>query len=78
MQVKAAIAYKAGMPLSIEQVEVEGPKDKEVLIQIKATGVCHTDAYTLSGKDPEGLFSVYLRFMRVQELLLKSEKMLKI
>lgn len=56
MKSRAAVAWQAGKPLVIEEVEVEGPKNGEVLLQIKATGVCHTDAYTLSGKDPEGLF----------------------
>jgi S-(hydroxymethyl)glutathione dehydrogenase / alcohol dehydrogenase len=56
MKSRAAVAWEAGKPLSIEEVEVEGPKDGEVMLQIKATGVCHTDAYTLSGKDPEGIF----------------------
>ena len=56
MKSRAAVAWEAGKPLVIEEVEVEGPKNAEVLLQIKATGVCHTDAYTLSGKDPEGLF----------------------
>jgi S-(hydroxymethyl)glutathione dehydrogenase/alcohol dehydrogenase len=56
MKSRAAIAWEAGKPLVIEEVEVAGPKDGEVLLQIKATGVCHTDAYTLSGKDPEGIF----------------------
>ncbi|MEL6461987.1 MAG: S-(hydroxymethyl)glutathione dehydrogenase/class III alcohol dehydrogenase [Cyanobacteria bacterium J06641_2] len=56
MEVKAAVAYEAGKPLSIETVQLEGPKAGEVLIEIKASGICHTDAYTLSGKDPEGLF----------------------
>jgi S-(hydroxymethyl)glutathione dehydrogenase/alcohol dehydrogenase len=56
MKSRAAVAWEAGKPLVIEEVEVEGPKDGEVLLQIMATGVCHTDAYTLSGKDPEGLF----------------------
>jgi S-(hydroxymethyl)glutathione dehydrogenase / alcohol dehydrogenase len=56
MKSRAAVAWEASKPLSIEEVEVEGPKDGEVLLQIKATGVCHTDAYTLSGKDPEGIF----------------------
>lgn len=60
MKVKAAVAYEAGMPLTIETVELEGPKKGEVLIEIKATGVCHTDAYTLSGNDPEGLFPAVL------------------
>jgi S-(hydroxymethyl)glutathione dehydrogenase / alcohol dehydrogenase len=60
MNVKAAVARKAGAPLEIETVDLEGPKASEVLVEIKATGVCHTDAYTLSGKDPEGLFPAIL------------------
>ena len=52
----AAVAWEAGKPLVIEEVEVAAPKQGEVLLKIAATGVCHTDAYTLSGKDPEGLF----------------------
>lgn len=56
MQVKAAVAHQAGAPLTIETVDLEGPKAGEVLVEIKATGVCHTDAYTLSGSDPEGIF----------------------
>ncbi|MGA2410088.1 MAG: S-(hydroxymethyl)glutathione dehydrogenase/class III alcohol dehydrogenase [Candidatus Binataceae bacterium] len=56
MKVKAAVAYQAGKPLEITEVELAGPKAGEVLVQIKATGVCHTDAFTLSGADPEGLF----------------------
>jgi S-(hydroxymethyl)glutathione dehydrogenase/alcohol dehydrogenase len=56
MDVRAAVAHKAGEPLSIETVRLEGPRAGEVLVEIKATGVCHTDAYTLSGADPEGLF----------------------
>ncbi len=52
------MAYEAGKPLVIEEVELEGPKAGEVLVEIKATGVCHTDAFTLSGQDPEGLFPV--------------------
>lgn len=60
MDVKAAIALEAGQPLVVETVQLEGPKAGEVLIEIKATGVCHTDAYTLSGADPEGLFPTIL------------------
>jgi S-(hydroxymethyl)glutathione dehydrogenase / alcohol dehydrogenase len=60
MQVKAAVALEAGKPLSIETVELEGPRAGEVLVEIKATGICHTDAYTLSGDDPEGLFPTIL------------------
>lgn len=56
MKSRAAVAWEAGKPLTIEDVEVEGPKSGEVLLQVKATGVCHTDAYTLSGNDPEGIF----------------------
>ncbi|MGD9536034.1 MAG: S-(hydroxymethyl)glutathione dehydrogenase/class III alcohol dehydrogenase [Alphaproteobacteria bacterium] len=60
MKVKAAVAHKAGAPLSIETVDLEGPKEGEVLVEIRATGVCHTDAFTLSGDDPEGLFPAIL------------------
>ncbi|HTC84599.1 MAG TPA: S-(hydroxymethyl)glutathione dehydrogenase/class III alcohol dehydrogenase [Rhizomicrobium sp.] len=58
MKTKAAVAYAAGQPLVIEEVELEGPKTGEVLVEIKATGVCHTDEFTRSGADPEGLFPV--------------------
>ena len=60
MDVRAAVALEAGKPLKIETVHLEGPKAGEVLVEIKATGICHTDAYTLSGKDPEGLFPAIL------------------
>jgi len=60
MDIRAAVAYKAGTPLSIETVQLAGPKAGEVLVEIKATGVCHTDAFTLSGDDPEGLFPAIL------------------
>jgi S-(hydroxymethyl)glutathione dehydrogenase/alcohol dehydrogenase len=60
MDVRAAVAYEPGKPLQLETVQLEGPKAEEVLVEIKATGVCHTDAYTLSGKDPEGLFPTIL------------------
>jgi S-(hydroxymethyl)glutathione dehydrogenase/alcohol dehydrogenase len=60
MKSRAAVAWEAGKPLSIEQIDVEGPRAGEVLVQIKATGVCHTDAFTLSGDDPEGLFPAIL------------------
>ncbi len=60
MKVKAAVAHRAGAPLSVETVELEGPKAGEVLVEIKATGICHTDAFTLSGDDPEGLFPAIL------------------
>ncbi len=56
MNVKAAIAVAPGQPLAIETVQLQGPKAGECLVELKATGLCHTDAYTLSGKDPEGLF----------------------
>jgi S-(hydroxymethyl)glutathione dehydrogenase / alcohol dehydrogenase len=56
MKVKAAVAHKAGAPLTIETVDLAGPKAGEVLIEVKATGICHTDEFTLSGADPEGLF----------------------
>ena len=56
MKTKAAVAWKAGAPLTIEDVELDGPKAGEVLIEVKATGICHTDYYTLSGADPEGIF----------------------
>ena len=56
MKSRAAVAWEAGKPLSIETIDVEGPKQGEVLVRIVATGVCHTDAFTLSGADPEGLF----------------------
>jgi S-(hydroxymethyl)glutathione dehydrogenase/alcohol dehydrogenase len=56
MKSRAAVAWEAGKPLAIEEVEVAAPKKGEVLLKVAATGVCHTDAYTLSGKDPEGLF----------------------
>ncbi|NYT82105.1 S-(hydroxymethyl)glutathione dehydrogenase/class III alcohol dehydrogenase [Alcaligenaceae bacterium] len=60
MKTKAAIAWKAGEPLTIEDVELAGPKAGEVLVEIKATGICHTDYYTLSGADPEGIFPAIL------------------
>jgi S-(hydroxymethyl)glutathione dehydrogenase/alcohol dehydrogenase len=60
MDVRAAVAFEAGKPLAIETVQLEGPKEGEVLVEIKATGICHTDKYTLSGADPEGLFPAIL------------------
>jgi S-(hydroxymethyl)glutathione dehydrogenase/alcohol dehydrogenase len=60
MKTRAAVAFRAGQPLSIEEVDLEGPKKGEVLVRIVATGVCHTDAYTLSGDDPEGAFPTIL------------------
>ncbi len=58
MDVRAAVAWEAGKPLTIETVTLEGPKAGEVLVEIKATGICHTDEFTRSGADPEGLFPV--------------------
>ena len=56
MDTRAAVAFAAGAPLAIEKVQLDGPRAGEVMVEIKATGICHTDAYTLSGADPEGLF----------------------
>ena len=60
MDVRAAVAHKAGEPLSIETVRLEGPREGEVLVEVKATGICHTDEFTRSGADPEGLFPAIL------------------
>ena len=60
METRAAVAHKAGAPLTIETVNLEGPREGEVLVEIKATGVCHTDEFTLSGADPEGIFPAIL------------------
>ncbi|HWO10458.1 MAG TPA: S-(hydroxymethyl)glutathione dehydrogenase/class III alcohol dehydrogenase [Polyangiaceae bacterium] len=60
MQTRAAVALEAGKPLSIETIDLQGPKAGEVLVELKATGICHTDEYTLSGKDSEGLFPCIL------------------
>src|SRR5690349_11410702 len=60
MKTKAAVAWKAGAPLTIEEVTLDGPREGEVLVEIKATGICHTDYYTLSGADPEGIFPAIL------------------
>src|SRR2546430_6492250 len=60
MDVRAAVAHKAGAPLTIETVQLQGPKAGEVLVEIKATGICHTDEFTRSGADPEGLFPAIL------------------
>jgi S-(hydroxymethyl)glutathione dehydrogenase / alcohol dehydrogenase len=60
MKTRAAVAWKAGAPLTIETVDLQGPRDGEVLVEIKATGICHTDQFTLSGADPEGLFPAIL------------------
>jgi S-(hydroxymethyl)glutathione dehydrogenase / alcohol dehydrogenase len=56
MDVKAAVAFEAGKPLEITTVKLDGPKAGEVMVEIKATGICHTDEFTRSGADPEGLF----------------------
>jgi S-(hydroxymethyl)glutathione dehydrogenase/alcohol dehydrogenase len=60
MKTRAAVAFQAGKPLEIVELDLEGPKAGEVLVEIKATGVCHTDEFTLSGADPEGLFPAIL------------------
>jgi S-(hydroxymethyl)glutathione dehydrogenase/alcohol dehydrogenase len=60
METRAAVAHKAAEPLTIETISLEGPKAGEVLVEIKATGICHTDSFTLTGEDPEGLFPAVL------------------
>ena len=60
MKTTAAVAWQAGAPLTIEEVDLQGPREGEVLVEVKATGICHTDYYTLSGADPEGLFPAIL------------------
>ncbi|MDO8330603.1 MAG: S-(hydroxymethyl)glutathione dehydrogenase/class III alcohol dehydrogenase [Fluviicoccus sp.] len=60
MKTRAAVAWKAGQPLTIEEVDLAGPRAGEVLVEVKATGICHTDYYTLSGADPEGAFPAIL------------------
>src|SRR6202048_5206609 len=60
MQVRAAVALQAGKPLELTEVTLDGPKAGEVLVELKATGICHTDEFTRSGADPEGLFPVIL------------------
>ena len=60
MKSRAAVAFEAGKPLEIAEVDLDGPKEGEVLVEIKATGICHTDEFTLSGADPEGLFPAIL------------------
>jgi S-(hydroxymethyl)glutathione dehydrogenase/alcohol dehydrogenase len=60
MKIKAAVAWEAAKPLEIEEIELQAPKPGEVMVRLAATGVCHTDAYTLSGRDPEGLFPCVL------------------
>ncbi len=60
MKTRAAVAWEAGKPLRVEEIDVGGPRAGEVLVRVVATGVCHTDAYTLSGADPDGLFPTVL------------------
>jgi len=60
LDTRAAVAYQAGKPLEIETIQLDGPREGEVLIEIKATGICHTDEFTRSGADPEGLFPAIL------------------
>ena len=60
MKTQAAVAFAAGKPLEIVDVDLDGPRAGEVLVEIKAAGVCHTDAFTLSGDDPEGAFPAIL------------------
>ena len=64
MKTRAAVAVEAGKPLEIMNVDLEGPRSGEVLVEIKATGICHTDEFTLSGDDPEGLFLSNIRARR--------------
>ena len=60
MKVKAAICWEAKKPLEVEEVDLEGPKEGQCLVRLAASGVCHTDAFTMSGADPEGVFPVVL------------------
>src|SRR6202789_4483385 len=60
MKTRAAVAVEKAKPLVIAEVDLEGPKAGEVMVEVKATGICHTDEYTLSGADPEGLFPAIL------------------
>ena len=60
MKTRAAVAVAAGKPLEIMEIDLEGPRAGEVLVEIMATGICHTDAFTLSGDDPEGMFTANL------------------
>ena len=60
MKTKAAVAFESKKPLEILEIDLEGPKEGEVLVEIKATGICHTDEFTLSGADPEGIFPTVL------------------
>ena len=60
METRAAIAIQAGKPLEVTTVNLDGPRDGEVIVEMKATGICHTDEFTLSGADPEGIFPAIL------------------
>ncbi len=60
MKTRAAIAFEVGKPLVIDEVDLDGPRAGEVMVKLAATGVCHTDAFTLSGDDPEGIFPAIL------------------
>ena len=60
MKTRAAVAVAAGKPLEIMEVDLDGPRQGEVLVEIMATGICHTDEFTLSGADPEGMFPAIL------------------
>ena len=67
MRTRAAVAFEAGKPLEVIEVNLEGPKAGEVLVEIKATGLCHTDWFTLSGADPEGAYSDDFRFSSITD-----------
>ena len=71
MKTRAAVAFEAKQPLEIVELDLEGPKEGEVLVEIMATGLCHTDAYTLDGLDSEGIFPAFLA-MKVAALCAKS------
>ena len=71
MKTRAAVAWEAAKPLSIEMLDLEGPKAGEVLLRNVATGVCHTDAFTLSGEDPEGLLPAVLGLWFVYVMALR-------
>ena len=68
MKTRAAVAWEAGKPLEIEEIEIDGPKDGEVMLRNVATGVCHTDAFTLTGEDPEGIFPAVLGHENVSRI----------
>ena len=71
MKTRAAVAWEAGKPLEVEEIDIDGPQDGEVMLRNVATGVCHTDAFTLTGEDPEGIFPAVLG-MRVAQSSRKS------